>query len=63
MSLGGQQLLEYLEKLPGTAFRRLYQSPATALAVFRRMLSYHGMQLALVLIPSYVPLANSLFPR
>ncbi|UZP37136.1 hypothetical protein NXS19_004952 [Fusarium pseudograminearum] len=32
------QLAEYLEKLPGTTFRKLYQQPSTALAIFRRML-------------------------
>jgi transcription initiation factor TFIIH subunit 4 len=32
------QLSEYLEKLPGTTFRKLYQQPSTAFAIFRRML-------------------------
>lgn len=32
------QLSDYLEKLPGTTFRKLYQQPSSALAVFRRML-------------------------
>ncbi len=32
------QLSEYLEKLPGTTFRKLYQQPSSVLAVFRRML-------------------------
>ncbi|CAK7267896.1 RNA polymerase II transcription factor B 52 kDa subunit [Sporothrix epigloea] len=31
-------LSDYLEKLPGTSFRRLYQQPSTTLAIFRRML-------------------------
>lgn len=31
-------LSDYLEKLPGTTFRRLYQQPSTAFAIFRRML-------------------------
>ncbi|KAI5464872.1 transcription factor Tfb2-domain-containing protein [Mariannaea sp. PMI_226] len=34
------QLAEYLEKLPGTTFRRLYQQPSTAFAIFRRMLPH-----------------------
>ncbi|KAK4039061.1 transcription factor Tfb2-domain-containing protein [Parachaetomium inaequale] len=40
MSVGQQsyQLSEYLEKLPGTTFRKLYQQPSTAFAIFRRML-------------------------
>lgn len=33
---------EYLEKLPGVTFRRLYEQPSTALAVFRRMLPHLG---------------------
>jgi len=33
------QLSEYLEKLPGTTFRRLYQQPSATFAIFRRMLS------------------------
>ncbi|KAI0973374.1 transcription factor Tfb2-domain-containing protein [Xylaria arbuscula] len=31
-------LSEYLEQLPGTTFRRLYQQPSTTFAIFRRML-------------------------
>lgn len=31
-------LSDYLERLPGTTFRRLYQQPSTAFAIFRRML-------------------------
>ncbi|KAK0708574.1 transcription factor Tfb2-domain-containing protein [Lasiosphaeris hirsuta] len=40
MSVGTQsyQLSDYLEKLPGTTFRKLYQQPSTAFAIFRRML-------------------------
>ncbi|KAK3332202.1 transcription factor Tfb2-domain-containing protein [Cercophora scortea] len=40
MSVGTQsyQLVDYLEKLPGTTFRKLYQQPSTAFAIFRRML-------------------------
>ncbi|CAM1502419.1 Fc.00g044030.m01.CDS01 [Cosmosporella sp. VM-42] len=43
MSVSGApslQLAEYLEKLPGTTFRKLYQQPSTAFAVFRRMLPH-----------------------
>lgn len=39
------QLAEYLEKLPGTTFRKLYQQPSTAFAIFRRMLPHLGMSL------------------
>ncbi len=31
-------LSDYLEKQPGTSFRRLYQQPSATLAIFRRML-------------------------
>ena len=36
------QALDYLEQLPGTVHKRLYQQPSTALAVFRRMLPHLG---------------------
>lgn len=39
----GLQLADYLERLPGTTFRRLYQQPSTAFAIFRRMLPHLGM--------------------
>ena len=35
-------LLEYLEQLPGLAFKRLYEQPSTVLAVLRRMLPHLG---------------------
>ncbi|KAI0452969.1 transcription factor Tfb2 [Xylaria acuta] len=38
MSANASSLSEYLEQLPGTTFRRLYQQPSTAFAIFRRML-------------------------
>ncbi|KAI1177082.1 transcription factor Tfb2 [Nemania sp. FL0916] len=38
MSTNANSLSEYLEQLPGTTFRRLYQQPSTAFAIFRRML-------------------------
>jgi hypothetical protein len=49
MSLAPQsyQLSDYLEKLPGTTFRKLYQQPSTAFAIFRRMLPALGMCLPL----------------
>ncbi|PHH81379.1 hypothetical protein CDD82_906 [Ophiocordyceps australis] len=34
------QLVEYLERLPGTTFRKLYQQPSTTFAIFRRMLPH-----------------------
>lgn len=40
------QLSDYLEKLPGTTFRKLYQQPSTAFAIFRRMLPHLGTKSA-----------------
>jgi transcription initiation factor TFIIH subunit 4 len=42
MSVSSLASFEYLERLPGTTFRRLYQEPSTALAIFRRMLPHLG---------------------
>ncbi|EGR49219.1 trancription factor tfb2-like protein [Trichoderma reesei QM6a] len=33
-------LAEYLERLPGTTFKKLYQQPSTTFAIFRRMLPH-----------------------
>jgi transcription initiation factor TFIIH subunit 4 len=38
MSALSLTLGEYLEKLPGTTFKQLYQQPTAAFAIFRRML-------------------------
>ncbi|KAI0201648.1 transcription factor Tfb2 [Astrocystis sublimbata] len=38
MSANTSSLSQYLEQLPGTTFRRLYQQPSTTFAIFRRML-------------------------
>ncbi|KAI0394866.1 transcription factor Tfb2 [Xylariaceae sp. FL0594] len=38
MASNATSLSEYLEQLPGTTFRRLYQQPSTTFAIFRRML-------------------------
>jgi len=40
MSTSSLRSFEYLEQLPGTTFKRLYQQPSTALAIFRRMLPH-----------------------
>lgn len=42
MSASSSQALEYLEGLPGTIHKRLYQQPSAVLAVFRRMLPHLG---------------------
>lgn len=46
-------LNDYLEKLPGTTFRRLYQQPSTAFAIFRRMLP--NLAKTLVMAVLYMP--------
>ncbi|KAH8887588.1 transcription factor Tfb2 [Thozetella sp. PMI_491] len=55
MSVGTQsyQLSDYLEKLPGTTFRKLYQQPSTAFAVFRRMLPHLAKTFVMALL--YMP--------
>lgn len=51
---------EYLERLPGVTFRRLYEQPATALAVFRRMLPHLAktIVMAMLYMPKPMPLAD-----
>lgn len=46
-------LSDYLEKLPGTTFRRLYLQPSTAFAIFRRMLPNLAKTLVMALL--YMP--------
>lgn len=41
--MASSRSFDYLESLPGTVFYKLYQQPATALAIFRRMLPDLGM--------------------
>jgi len=55
LSVGAQsyQLSDYLEKLPGTTFRRLYQQPSTAFAIFRRMLPHLAKTFVMALL--YMP--------
>ncbi|KAF3761678.1 transcription factor Tfb2 [Cryphonectria parasitica EP155] len=51
-------LSDYLEKLPGTTYRRLYQQPSTTFAIFRRMLPNLAktMVMALLYMPDPLPL-------
>ncbi|EPE31622.1 hypothetical protein GLAREA_12378 [Glarea lozoyensis ATCC 20868] len=41
---------EYLEKLPGITFRKLYLEPSTALAIFRRMLPHLAKAFVMALL-------------
>ncbi|SPO07353.1 related to transcription/repair factor TFIIH subunit [Cephalotrichum gorgonifer] len=49
----GLQLADYLERLPGTTFRKLYQQPSTAFAIFRRMLPHLAKTIVMALL--YTP--------
>lgn len=49
-------LSDYLEKLPGTTFRRLYQQPSTAFAIFRRMLPNLAKTLVMAILYMPAPL-------
>ncbi|KAE8453654.1 hypothetical protein EG329_009165 [Mollisiaceae sp. DMI_Dod_QoI] len=53
MSVSTSASFEYLERLPGVTFRRLYQQPSTALAIFRRMLPHLAKTFAMALL--YMP--------
>lgn len=59
MSVSNPQLLqlaEYLEKLPGTTFKKLYQQPSTAFAIFRRMLTHLAKTLVMRMLFMPVPM-------
>ncbi|KAF7949486.1 uncharacterized protein EAE97_002995 [Botrytis byssoidea] len=58
MSVSTLASFEYLERLPGTTFRRLYQQPSTSLAIFRRMLPHLAKTfvMALLYMPKPLPL-------
>ncbi|KAG9248762.1 RNA polymerase II transcription factor-like protein B subunit 2 [Calycina marina] len=47
---------EYLEKLPGTTFNKLYEQPSTALAIFRRMLPHLAKTFVMTLLYMSKPL-------
>ncbi|KAK7897874.1 RNA polymerase II transcription factor B 52 kDa subunit [Exophiala xenobiotica] len=53
MSDSTLQSWEYLETLPGTQFYRLYRSPASALAIFRKRLSSLAKSFVMMLL--YLP--------
>ncbi|PNH67055.1 hypothetical protein VD0002_g2538 [Verticillium dahliae] len=54
------QLADYLEKLPGTTFRKLYLNPSTALCISRRMLSPLAKTFVTMLLylPGPIPIAD-----
>ncbi|CZR61200.1 related to transcription/repair factor TFIIH subunit [Phialocephala subalpina] len=56
MSVSTSASFEYLERLPGVTFRRLYQQPSTALAIFRRMLPHLAKTFVMALLYMTRPL-------
>ncbi|KAK1755514.1 RNA polymerase II transcription factor B subunit 2 [Echria macrotheca] len=60
MSVHSSQLSDYLMKLPATTFRKLYQQPSTAFAIFRSIDSSLAKTFirALLYMPSPLPLAQ-----
>lgn len=52
-------LSDYLEKQPGTTFRRLYQQPSTAFAIFRRMLPHLAKTIVMAILYMPTPLLLS----
>ncbi|KAL3427744.1 RNA polymerase II transcription factor B subunit 2 [Phlyctema vagabunda] len=50
MSVSSLASSDYLERLPGTTFKRLYQQPSTSLAIFRRMLPHLAKTFVMALL-------------
>ncbi|KAI1080018.1 transcription factor Tfb2 [Whalleya microplaca] len=55
MSANSNSLSQYLEQLPGTTFRKLYQQPSTAFAIFRRMLPHLAKTIVMAILYSPTP--------
>ncbi|KAI0178699.1 transcription factor Tfb2 [Hypoxylon sp. FL1284] len=55
MPLSEHTLSRYLEHLPGTTFRKLYQQPSTVLAIFRRMLTHIAKNIVMAILYSPTP--------
>ncbi|KAI1458755.1 transcription factor Tfb2 [Annulohypoxylon moriforme] len=55
MSVSANSLSQYLEQLPGTTFRKLYQQPSTAFAIFRRMLPHIAKTIVMAVLYSPTP--------
>ncbi|KAI2466864.1 transcription factor Tfb2 [Annulohypoxylon bovei var. microspora] len=55
MSVNANSLSQYLEQLPGTTFRKLYQQPSTAFAIFRRMLPHTAKTIVMAVLYSPNP--------
>ncbi|KAI9764695.1 MAG: RNA polymerase II transcription factor B 52 kDa subunit [Geoglossum simile] len=59
MSASSLRSFEYLESLPGRDFKRLYQRPSTALAIFRRMLPHLAKTFVMTMLYTSSPLPLS----
>jgi len=55
MSVSSLASFDYLEKLPGTSFARLYEQPSTSLAIFRRMLPPLGIFFESMAVMALIP--------
>lgn len=60
MSVSSLRSFEYLEQLPGTTLKRLYQQPSTALAIFRRMLPHLAKTFVMAMLYTHDPTPVSL---
>jgi len=56
-STASQRAINYLESLPGITFKKLYQQPSTALAVFRRMLPHLAKTIVMGMLYMPTPFA------
>ncbi|KAI1763349.1 transcription factor Tfb2 [Hypoxylon sp. FL1150] len=54
-SANESSLSQYLEHLPGTTFKKLYQQPSTTLAIFRRMLPHLAKTIVMAILYSPTP--------
>lgn len=58
MSAPPLTLQDYMEKLPGITFRKLYQQPSTAFAIFRRMLPNLAKTIVMAILYMPTPLTT-----
>ncbi|KAI1102875.1 transcription factor Tfb2 [Jackrogersella minutella] len=59
MSVNANSLTQYLEQLPGTTFRKLYQQPSSTFAVYRRMLPHMAKTIVMAVLYSPTPFSLS----
>ncbi|KAI1268049.1 transcription factor Tfb2 [Xylariaceae sp. FL1019] len=59
MATSASTLSQYLEQLPGTTFKRLYQQPSTTFAIFRRILPALAKTIVMAILYMPSPFPNS----